>query len=315
MLKVNLTAILTILFIILIIGLTGCGRTEDKSDSARSYSASICKTNGVRIPNSSPDPVAITPTRPINSPSGSDKNANDYNQYLKKIWVVKSWDGGAYEGFSFFISKIENGKIQGRFSINQVANPDFYFYRLESSIYLGDLSGTVDNGVAECKFSDKAGNRDNVKLVFKENDKIDVTIKFTNKSKDYEDLSLDGKYSFRPYKLTDYENFIRFKAHSFEVELDSWGSVFFVSGKSDNGIVAHPVAFLTNEYGDILYAFGAPFQTGTEIKEASVKDINRDGLKDIKIITGFNEDPDIEPIEWIFLQKENGSFYNSDLEK
>ena len=47
--------------------------------------------------------------------------------------------------------------------------------------------------------------------------------------------------------------------------------------------------------------------------EASIKDINNDGLKDVMITTSFIDDPNIEPIEWIFYQMSNGLFYDSEL--
>ena len=169
--KVNLTTISIISFIILIIGLTGCGSIKGKSEISE-----------------------VMPTKPISSPSEVNIKAIDYNQYLKKIWVVKSWNGGAYDYSSFFITRIENGVIEGKLSTGSIAYPNFYFYSLEPSKYLGDLSGIVNNGVAECQFSDKVGNKGNVTLVFKENGEIEAKIKYTDKGEAYKDLSLDGNY-------------------------------------------------------------------------------------------------------------------------
>ena len=53
--------------------------------------------------------------------------------YLRKIWVVDNWAGGAYTyPLSFYITKIEDGVIEGRFSTSSVAFPDFYSYNYES---------------------------------------------------------------------------------------------------------------------------------------------------------------------------------------
>ncbi|WP_167956256.1 hypothetical protein [Anaerosporobacter faecicola] len=246
-------------------------------------------------------------------PSEDSSKVIDYNQYLKKIWVMKNWAGGGYNYFSFFISRIEDGVIEGKLSTGSIAEPEFYFYSFDSTTNLGDLTGTVNNGIAECKFSDQDGNEGNVTLIFKENDEIEVTIEYTDKGSAYKDLSLDGNYHFRPYNLTDLEDFIPLKEYSFEKKINSWGSVNFVSGEVNHGDRFYPAAYLTNEYDDIFYEFQASFQTGTKIIEVSIKDINGDGLEDIKIVTAF-EDSYIENIEWIFYQRDDGLFYNSNLD-
>lgn len=304
--KVSITAISIIFIIILIIGLIGCGSII-KSEVSESPSSTISKTNETTSTDSSTAHVAVMPTKPSNI------KATDYNQYLRKIWVVKSWNGGAYDYFSFFISKIENGVIEGKLSIGSIAYPDFYSYSLEPSKYLGDLSGTVNNDVADCRFRDKVGNKGNLTLVFQENDEINVKMKYTDKGEAYKDLSLDGNYLFRPYKLADIKYFIPDKEHSFSIVLNSWGSVKFISGEVDHGNKVYPAAYLINEHEDILYKFQAPFQTGFKTIEASSKDINNDGLKDVKITIGFVDDPNIERIEWIFYQMSNGFFYDSKL--
>lgn len=127
---------------------------------------------------------------------------------------------------------------------------------------MGDLSGIVNNGIAECRFSDKVGNKGDLTLVFKENDELEAKIKYTSKANAYKDLSLDGDYICRPYKLSDIKDFILRTEHSFVNDLNSWGSVNFVSGDVDHGDKVYPAAYLTNDNGDILYKFRAPFQTG-----------------------------------------------------
>ncbi|WP_418792000.1 hypothetical protein [Phosphitispora sp. TUW77] len=288
--KAKLIAISIIFFVIFIIGLTGCASIKDKS----------------KIPE-------VMPMKPISSSSGDNVKAIDYNHYLKKIWVVKSWNGGAYDSFSFFISRIENGIIEGKLSTGSIAYPDFYFYSLEPSKKSGDLSGIVNNGVAECQFSDKVRNKGNVTLIFKENDEIEAKIKYMDKGEAYEDLPLDGNYLFRPYHLSDIKDFIPFKEHSFSIDLNSWGSVNFISGEVNHGDKVYPAAYLTNEHDDILYKFQASFKTGSELLEASIKDINNDGLKDVVITTGFIDDPDAGRIEWIFYQMSDGLFCDSEL--
>lgn len=308
--KVNVTVLSTIILIILIIGLIGCGNIKEKTDISESSSSAISKTNETYSSNTT---VTVMPTKPSISSSEDSIKTIDYNQYLKKIWVEKNWNGGAYEYFSFFISKIENGAIKGKLSTGSIAYPDFYFYSLEPSKYLGDLSGTVNNDVAECQFNDKVGNKGSVTLVFKENDEIEAKINYTDKGEAYKDLSLEGNYLFRPYNLADNEDFIPLKEYSFVIDLNFWGSVNFVSGEVNHGEKVFPAAYLTNEHDDILYKFQAPFQTGFKVVEASIKDINKDGLNDVKITIGYIGDSNDERIEWSFYQMSNGLFYDNQL--
>lgn len=313
MIKIRLPIIIRICFIILCIGLAGCSSDKDQAVISENKPSEIPETNVTGVPEISPLPTDKAQIEPSNFPTEDSIDTTDYKQYLNKIWIVKNWDGEAYDYSSFFISKIENGVCEGKLSTASIAEPDFYFYSFDSATNLGDLSGTVNNGVAECQFSDSDGNKGNVILVFKENDEIEATIEYMDLGSAYEDLSLDGNYLFRPYNLADIEDITILNEHSFAVDLESWGSVCFVSGKFDTGRTIHPVAYLTNEHNDILYEFGAPFQTGTEIIEASIKDMNEDGLKDVMVITAFTEDPDIEHIEWIFLQMDDGLFYENNL--
>lgn len=288
--KDNLIAVLIISFIILIIGLMGYGSIKGKSKISE-----------------------VMPTEIISAPSEENIIEINFNEYLKKIWVVKNWNGGACDYSSFFISSIENGVIVGKLSTGSIAFPDFYFYSLDPSKYLGDLSGTVINGMAENQFSDNVGNKGNIILVFKEGHEIEAKIKYTDKGEAYKSLSLDGNYLFTPYNLSDINEFTPFKEHSFAIDLNSWGSINFVSGEVNHGDKVYPAAYLTNEHDDILYKFQASFKNGSEIIGASIKDINNDGLKDVMITTEFIDDPETGRIEWIFYQMSNGLFYDSEI--
>lgn len=303
--------IIIICLIILCIGLTGCEKNKSKVDFIENQPTRIIEKNGTSISDTSQSPTDIEQTETSNFRSKDSIDIIDYNQYLKKIWIVDNWNNEIYDYFSFFISKIENGVIEGKLKTYDLAIPDFYFFRLKPSKYLGNFSGTISNGVAECQFSDKVGNKGNVTLVFKENNEIEATIEYTEKESAYDDISLDGNYLFRPYNLADIKEFDLIEEHSFAVDLNSWGSVNFVSVEFNRGNVVFPIVYLTNANDDILYEFNV-FQTGSEIIDASIKDLNGDGLKDILITTGFS-DPDIEHIEWIFFQMDDGLFCDSTL--
>lgn len=237
----------------------------------------------------------------------------NYQQYVKKIWVVDEWNGYGYlYPFSFYIIKIENGKIEGKLTTESVAIPDFFYYSLDTPENSGDLVGEINHSLAECQFSDKAGNKGIVTLLFKEEDKIEATIEYTNRGKIYEDSALDGTFFFRPYNLADIDNLLIDEELSFSTKLNSWDDIQFVKGIS-TGNKPHPVAYLINEKNDIIYQFSAPFPTASKIISVVIEDFNEDELKDIKIITDFPDSPGKVLIEWIFYQMDNGLFYNSKL--
>ncbi|MCL2147425.1 MAG: hypothetical protein FWH52_06425 [Synergistaceae bacterium] len=250
----------------------------------------------------------------------------DYSQYLMKNWVADDWGGGVYiYPLSFFITGIENSAIRGKFRTRAVAVPDFYYYRFDT--WLGDLAGVVNNNIAECSFSNELGDKGIITLLFEGDDRIVATldyeeVEFMKKEDYYNDLRriyardpefynrllpMDGTYVFRPYNITDVEHRIDpCKTRLFVIDLDSWGTVSFITVVSSDNKPT-PFAYLTNDYGDILYEFSAPFQTGTELIDIVVEDMNGDGLKDIMIITDYDE------VTWYFYQMDNGLFYDGRL--
>lgn len=287
------------------VGLTGCASIKDKSDIFENHPSTISKTNGTSIPNASSDPATVMPTQ-SSIPSGSNAKAIDYNQFIKKVWVVKSWTTNeAYDNyFSFCIYEIANGKLEGKFSISAIAEPDDEFY---SPDYLGNLTGTINNDTAKCQFSDKDGDKGNIKLVFKSNDEIEATIKYTEKSQNNKDKSLDGTFLFRPYNLKDIDGFNPFKDQCFTVDLNSWGNVKFVSGKIMGGSHIPTVAYLTNKNGDIFYDFTWAIPNNVDFYAVSFQDVNKDGLKDIIIIYGVGDDISSSTAK-IFTQNTDGLF-------
>lgn len=307
--KICLTAMLTICVITFSIGISGCSDTKPKSNIAKNQTSTTKKTNETNSSNSSSNSNNIASTEQSNSSSNSNSKTIDYNQYIKKVWVVKGSANKAYNYSSFCISKIENGKIEGKFATNAIAEPNYYYYLPNHLGYLGNLTGTINNDKAECQFSDGDGDKGNVTLVFKTNVEINATIKYTNKSSAYKDLSLDGNFLFIPNNLKDMNNFTTFKDQCFTVNLNSWGNVNFVSGKATGGKHIPTLFYLTNKNGDILYNFDSPFPYSVTPKAVSFKDINKDGLKDVIIIVSANEDSS-SSIAKVFFQKADGSFNN-----
>lgn len=284
--RFRLTVISIICIIIFDVGLTNCTSIKDK------------------LSNTANNPS-------ISSPSVDINKKFDYNQYIKKVWVAKSWNNGVYEYSSFFFSTIAEGEIKGKFATTAIVIPDEQICSPNYNGHFGNLTGTINNNIAECQFSDKDGNKGNVKLVFKENDEIEATIKYTDKLEIYKKYSLDGTFLFRSYNLKDIDGFSPFKDQCFTVDLISWGNVNFVSGKVIGGNRIPTVAYLTSKDGDILYSFNSLLPNNVNVKAVSFQDVNKDELKDIIII--LNEDNDSSwHMARIIFQKADGSFHYDD---
>lgn len=128
----------------------------------------------------------------------------------------------------------------------------------------------------------------------------------------------EGQDYYRPYNLSMEEEITI--AKTVGVDLDLWGTAWIAVGWYDTSTRYYGIAYLTNEDGDILYEFRAPFRTGMWIVDAYLEDFNHDGLPDIKMIERdmMTELPDIEDsvsfeiqvddYEWHFIQREDGYF-------
>ena len=258
--------------------------------------------------------TAVMPNQPNGSPVGDNNKAIDYDQYVKKVWVVE--DGGDHHTNyyqSFHISQIANGEISGELSYINLCVPTPNYWDRSA----GQFTGTVYKNTADCQFSLKTGDTGNIKLVFEPNNRIKATFTYNSKSQKLKDtishlrdigspsvtLHLDGAYQFKPYNLNDINKFRPFIDQSFIVDLNSWGSVRFISGQIDGKYHTLTNCFLTNEDKDILFDFGMPFPYGVYFMAVSFQDVNKDGLKDIIIIADCGG-----PRAYVFLQQPNGLF-------
>jgi major membrane immunogen (membrane-anchored lipoprotein) len=248
-------------------------------------------------------------------PTVTASDSIDYDQYIKKTWFIKNGmdNDGIFslynEGtFNIYISKIVNGEITGDFAINGLIVADHDFF-LDQSDKLGDLTGTINNGIAECNFNDKEGNKGELELNFKSKEEVEATIKFTDKSQN--NLVKDGTFQLEPYNIKDINGFSPFADQCFDINLNSWGNIKFISGQVTGGKHVPTVIFLTDEDENILYDFDSPLPYYADIKAVSFEDLNKDGLKDIIIIATDDYQVPVDkggPIAEVFFQKSDGSF-------
>lgn len=223
-----------------------------------------------------------------------------YESVLKKIWIIKNTNNFIP---SIYITKIENGIIEGKWSLLRLTLPDCYTESFDSVSY-GSFEGTINSGYAKCKFSDEAGSGE-FDLSLKENEIIEATIQFTEKK--YTDKEYpEGNHVFEPYTISDYGMPDNINCNF--INLNSWGNVFLKTGYVS---AHHPyaVAYLTDENDNILYEFKG-LSNGWKIDDVIIEDVNNDGLKDITIkLDTLNVN-----IIYIFIQMDNGLFYDSKLD-
>lgn len=154
-----------ICLIVLSIGLTEYASDKFKDNIKNNYETTESnKPVTSSIPKESTN---VIQTKENESQLKGDKEITNYSNYLKKIWIVDSENYILYDYCSFFITKIENGKLEGKFSTASVAWPDFFVYSFNPSKYLGNLTGKVNNDSAECQFADRVGNEGKITLTFK----------------------------------------------------------------------------------------------------------------------------------------------------
>lgn len=235
----------------------------------------------------------------------------DYDQYIKKTWFTKNTIDDSVNGiFSFYISKIDNGEIKGKFVINGLVVADSYYLPDEDD-KLENLTGTINNGIAECKFDDEEGNKGEVELHLKSKDEIEATIKFMDKSQNTNNSLEDGTFQLKSYNIRDINGFSPFNDQCFNVNLNSWGNIKFISGQVTGGNHVPTVLYLTDNDENILYDFDSTLPYYADIKDVSFEDLNKDGLKDIIIIATDDYQVPVgkgEPIAVVFFQKSDGSF-------
>jgi len=278
--------IMSILAVLVLLLLTGCGK--DVQDSIAQPSSAITSVS------------SESPTSAITSTATTTGDAIDYNQYIKKIWIMSKDDKSNENGVSFTISSIENGKFTGELTIVGACQ--------SHSNTVADLSGIINDNTAECQFTDFRGNTGDIGLTFKPNDEIEATIKLTNKSTDNIAQTPEGTFQFTPLNIKNIKEFSPFENQSFSVELNSWGNVNFISGKFTGANYVPLGFYLTNKDGDILYEFDSAITDCSDVNAVSFKDVNNDGLTDIIIIVSKNNNSG--DVATVYFQKPDGSLIN-----
>lgn len=280
--------------------LLGCERNNTTNTSQQNMQSNLVtpamneatKALEETTPTSAPTP---TPTTLI-----STRDTIDYNQYVKKTWIMSKEDQSQEIGVSFIFSSIKNNKMTGELTVVGPA-PSY-------ANTVADLDGIMNNDMVECQFTDSRENQGIIKFIFRTSDAIDATISLKNKS----DINIaqppEGMFHFTPFNIKDIKEFSPMEDQSFMVELNSWGNVKFVTGKYNSPDYVPVGFYLTDKDGDILYQFDSPITNYVDVNAISFKDVNQDGLKDIIAIT--SDDDNSKEAATVFLQESNSSFGN-----
>ena len=235
----------------------------------------------------------------------------DYGIFLHKIWILANCETEygqvPDDSFSFYITRIEKGKIEGNISTGRyIARPNYYTNSVSGTRNFPEFSGTLLKRNARCYFEDAYGNGARLEIELIDENHITASVEYVDVVNEEKTVSAEGQYNFRPYNLSDEESW-RTVNVAVERDMGIWGNVQIVGGVSDTGRFNYGFAYLVNENGDIFYKFGAPFRTGAQIVDIYTEDYNGDGRMDAKVIEQYCED-DTDSFEWLFLQREDGTF-------
>lgn len=230
---------------------------------------------------------------------------------LKKIWVASDYTGGYYNGISFCFWEVEDGKCQGGFSPEGICQISECFQTEEGSQIWNTrniFSGMVRGNTVECRFTDHRGKTGSMTVTFLNENEVEAAISYDKKD-------IVERKTFRPYHISDIENFIIQEEQASGVELDSWGNVSIAAGVYDRGDTPPALgAYVVNENHDILYEFipYAVFHMGAKADGIVFWDVNEDGLVDVVIGTCFTDNgmemKGMPHMNWLFLQSDKGTF-------
>lgn len=255
-------------------------RTEEKQESGQSAGDGSSKISGEKQGRTNADDMV-------------------YGSYQNKTWVVDGenfYDGNGYS-ITLYITQITDEIVEGHIALNGMVGynsdgtwEDFY----------PEFRGTMHDKIAHCEYVNKKGEVCGLDLTFHDDNWIQAMM----------DGDENQSYQFRPYNISDlyYIN----EPTWFEAELDGWGTVtvFYANSLSNH---TTPNIMLTDGRGDILYDFKGGtygYQSGTEVLDIIIRDMNLDGLTDIEIITcgfdGIGEEKWCA--EWYFYQREDRMF-------
>lgn len=220
-----------------------------------------------------------------------------------KVWTARALAGDEFN--ELLAEEISDGlrDAYDKDLIDQFNKEDYSFYftkdRFGMSYWVSHASGDYAN--IEIKYNDLKENINTENSVWKDF---------------IAELPTGGANSnFTVGNIKDIKSFTPFESQCFMVNLDSWGEVKFVAGEIPTSFGKTVTIYLTNKDGDILYDFNsgsnALFHFDVHVEAVSFQDVNKDGLKDIIIISAYNSKASTasgKTIAAVYFQKNDKSF-------
>ena len=209
-------------------------------------------------------------------PTHIEDETINYQAFLRYIWIY--YGATPHGQTTFRLDKVQNGQLYGVIGAG-LSFPRIYSRERDGEIrHSGantNMTLTIDGRSATGYYSLSGREyKSPIQLVFYEEGFIRMSTTFRN------DVVM------RPATINDLDGFTQNDCLSFSMELNDWGYVFFSLGVFGPGRRAEfPGLYLLSDTGNLLYRFGAPYQTGTWPYALLVADKNGDGLLDVKFIT------------------------------
>ncbi len=247
----------------------------------------------------------------------------DYSSYIRKIWINESSEKqSSVDDLFIYLNKLDGENVIGEVFVGKMPISSYFYYNSPfTREYKWNLIGEEKEDSLEGKIESE-DMKGYISLMLKSS-KIESKLKLVDEDGLKDGFNNETTHSFRPYMIKDvsskYEEMgvstVILEEYSFDVNIDSWGTVQFVS-MMVNSNKPHPLFLLTNDNSEILYQFDAPFQNGLDVTEVSIVDVDRDGLDDVVVILGDNDVSIGGVVSWIFLQTNDGVFcVNNEVQK
>lgn len=275
--------------------MTGCGKTSYTAVSATETETplSISQESGTLVPSEEESPSSTT---------ANAADEVDYRRFIKRNWILPpNSEFPNNGGLSIVISDIADGTISGE--VTALGSAPAY------NMDVAQFKGTVTGTIAKCQLlNDSRGNKGTISFTFLSPEMLEASIALTEKTEDIMSLP-EGTFKLSPYNINQIEGFEPIEDQTFLTDLDSWGTVKFVSGKLTAGNHVPVVFYLTDEDGNLLYEFETGFPYRVNVDAVSFQDVNKDNRKDVIIIASDQDGKPLEnPVANVCFQQADGTF-------
>lgn len=229
-------------------------------------------------------PSKLDDSRNINMKTGQEIDLNDLF-FMDEIMIGNIIKNSTYVGPMDLDEGEETEIVQNdlRYYLGEYGIGGRGCYFTEDSFCISVDTSHAIGGYAE--FATKYG--DLARSMNLENGMWNDFKEIINKSAG-DDIEIGKEQSIHKVSMKDLYNFTKFEDQSFNVDLENWGAVSFVSGWDFN----HKLSFyLTDDTGTILYRlpdYRENYWVNLKVLAVSFKDVDEDGLRDIIIIAQRN---------------------------